>query len=804
MTKISLAMIVRNAADSILPCLLSAQGAYDELVVVDTGSTDGTQDAILSVDPSATLLKWDDPNKEPGHGWISDFAYARNLSFDACTGDAIFWLDADDVLEHKHPGAHPGESMRSLIQSFFGAGREPRGDAIEMRYDYKRDPWGNTMVDAPRTRVVRNGYFRWKWPVHEDLRNLRTFSHVDSLQGAEFVLHRKKDKDDRESAERNLWIMQRYMNSGQEMDGRLWANVAGSYLSLGMHAPAVECFGEALQTSAGDHEAAYANLLRRGDALKKLGQIDAAMRDLSHASVLFPNRRQPWNSMAETAMEIGQYDKALALVDMAERIPASSEGFVAFTTAMQASPVYVRAMVHMNQGQYDLALEGFRKLARAFPGARELEDPVRLIEGSMERQGRYDALLTTCKMLPASAATKLLRAAPEDLATMPLVAKANRPERRKGQSVIVFYCGRGLDPWGPSSLATGIGGSEEAVILLSREFAALGWRVEVYAFPSAKDQGRDDHGVIWMPYSAFDPDEPSDIFIGWRQYQPHAAFHEKLDRAAEQSWLWLHDTIVPDYLQGEWCERLHGVFCLSESHASDMPEVMRPKVVLTTNGLNKGFFREGRNDPKEFIYASSPDRGLLPLLRMWPSIQQGIPGSRLHIYYGFTKHYLAAMAASHELRQIKVGIDALRGQHGVVWHGMVGQEELAQAFADCGFLLYPTSWHETSCLTLMKAQAMGCIPITSRYQESALPETAQFDLGPAARPGRIEADAAWQAEYVSAALAAAQRTDLGPMRDEMQAWARNEFSWSKVAKSWIKVFRQARKPAPQPEPVAAA
>ena len=80
---------------------------------------------------------------------------------------------------------------------------------------------------------------------------------------------------------------------------------------------------------------------------------------------------------------------------------------------------------------------------------------------------------------------------------------------------------------------------------------------------------------------------------------------------------------------------------------------------------------------------------------------------------------------------------------------------LAHSFARVGFWLYPSSFEETSCITGMRAQALGAVPITSRHPDSALPETVgKFDLGPDVGSDcvwrancKIRDDAAWLQAY---------------------------------------------------------
>ena len=101
---------------------------------------------------------------------------------------------------------------------------------------------------------------------------------------------------------------------------------------------------------------------------------------------------------------------------------------------------------------------------------------------------------------------------------------AGRPYRPAGKPVLVLLCMTSHDYWGPSSVdGPGIGGSEEATIFISREFAKLGYFVEVYGLPSGYDEGMDrtDPNVWWLPWGMFDPDTPAHVHITWRNIWSH-------------------------------------------------------------------------------------------------------------------------------------------------------------------------------------------------------------------------------------------------------------------------------------------
>jgi glycosyltransferase involved in cell wall biosynthesis len=85
--RLSLCMMVRNEAETLEQCLRLARPHVDEVVVVDTGSTDGTQDIARRYADVYEEIVW------PG-----SFSEARNHTFDLATGDYILVLDGDEYV----------------------------------------------------------------------------------------------------------------------------------------------------------------------------------------------------------------------------------------------------------------------------------------------------------------------------------------------------------------------------------------------------------------------------------------------------------------------------------------------------------------------------------------------------------------------------------------------------------------------------------------------------------------------------------------------------------------------------------
>jgi glycosyltransferase involved in cell wall biosynthesis len=149
--KVSLTMIVKNEEANLPACLGSAAGVFDEVVVLDTGSTDRT--VAIARAHGARVFDF---------VWVDDFAAARNAALARATGDFAFWLDADDVLD---------PPQRDRLQALLAGlrGDDPAGYVVRCRCDPGPDgTGGDTVVDHIRLFPVREDV-RWAYAVHEQI-----------------------------------------------------------------------------------------------------------------------------------------------------------------------------------------------------------------------------------------------------------------------------------------------------------------------------------------------------------------------------------------------------------------------------------------------------------------------------------------------------------------------------------------------------------------------------------------------------------------------------------------------------------
>ena len=148
MSTISLAMIVKNEEKTLARCLNSIKEAVDEIIIVDTGSTDSTKQIAKKF-----------TNNVYDFEWVNDFSKARNYAFSLSTSDNIMWLDADDVV--------PKTTLEKIkiLKTILAP---QKIDMVFMLYATSFNLSNEPTFKFYRERIVKNhsGYI-WQDPVHE-------------------------------------------------------------------------------------------------------------------------------------------------------------------------------------------------------------------------------------------------------------------------------------------------------------------------------------------------------------------------------------------------------------------------------------------------------------------------------------------------------------------------------------------------------------------------------------------------------------------------------------------------------------
>ncbi len=192
MVSVSLCMIVKNEEDVLERCLKSAADLVDEIIIVDTGSTDHTAEIAARFTSQVFNFPWQD-----------DFSAARNESFSHASMDYCMWLDADDLLLEEDRAA-----LLALKETL-----DPDVSVVMAPYHTGFDESGRVTFSYYRERLMKNrAGMRWVGAVHEAVTPIGKILYADFA-----VTHRKAHPAD---PDRNLRIYQSQLREGKNLESR--------------------------------------------------------------------------------------------------------------------------------------------------------------------------------------------------------------------------------------------------------------------------------------------------------------------------------------------------------------------------------------------------------------------------------------------------------------------------------------------------------------------------------------------------------------------------------------------------------
>jgi len=192
--KISLCMIVKNEGLTLSRCLNSVSGIVDEIVVVDTGSTDSTCEIARQYGAILHHFLWND-----------NFSDARNASLELAQGDWILFLDADEELSSDNR-----ESLIRLVQD-----EAVEGYFVKIMNYLGKEGWIETVPDLV-FRLFRNKKeYRFRGAIHEQIADVilenNSKARYQIAEDLTIIHHGYLDKviRDKDKKHRNLMLIEK-------------------------------------------------------------------------------------------------------------------------------------------------------------------------------------------------------------------------------------------------------------------------------------------------------------------------------------------------------------------------------------------------------------------------------------------------------------------------------------------------------------------------------------------------------------------------------------------------------------------
>lgn len=225
MITISLCMIVKNEERILARCLDTVADLVEEIVIVDTGSTDRTKEIAARYTEKIYDFVWKD-----------DFSEARNFAFSKAGKEYIYSADADEVLDEENR-----QRFRILKETLL-----PEIELVQMKYGNQLQNGSVYNFDEEyRPKLFkRQRQFVWEGPIHETIRTSPVIYDSDIV-----ITHMQEESH----ADRDLENFRRHTGAGVRLDKRLHHMYAGELFLAGKKEDFLKARGFFVSSAADVH-----------------------------------------------------------------------------------------------------------------------------------------------------------------------------------------------------------------------------------------------------------------------------------------------------------------------------------------------------------------------------------------------------------------------------------------------------------------------------------------------------------------------------------------------------------------------
>ena len=289
--------------------------------------------------------------------------------------------------------------------------------------------------------------------------------------------------------------------------------------------------------------------------------------------------------------------------------------------------------------------------------------------------------------------------------------------------LFVFCADGGFNEWsGKNILTTGVGGSETYIIEMARWIQKTG-NFQTIVFCNTPEGSEElFEGTIYKPLSQYYEFVNTNyihscVVSRFSEYLPVS-----FKGFTESVYLVVHD-LTPSGIVIPVDKKLKNIFCLTEWHVTYLTSIFPQLASITVPfyyGIDDRFKSVAtaksvatNKIKNKFIYSSFPNRGLLQLLQMWPTIIENVPTSTLHIYSDVNNKW-SNDVEPQKMQQIRDLLGNMTdSKYGIHYYGWVSKKELAEAWLSADIWFYPCTFAETFCLTALEAASSKTFVVTN-------------------------------------------------------------------------------------------
>jgi tetratricopeptide (TPR) repeat protein len=661
------AMIVKNAGPEFEQILLNNLQYIDRWCIVDTGSTDGTQEIIKRVLKNKKGKLYEQP--------FVNFKVSRNNCLDFAGTTCKFTMMLDDTYQ-----------LRGNIRTFLN---EVRGDQFSDSFSLLIQSDDNEYYS---NRIIKsNTFLRYKYTIHEVITDENNIN-VTIPKECAWVFDVRSDYMEKRTNDRKYLDLQMLFDELNETpdDPRSLYYIAqtygclkdyvnqAKYFELRLAHPVQGYIQEKIDTFF-ELARIYNFKIHRGtnkDITDGIGMVpeeewEVCKKLYLEAYNLDTNRPDSLYFIGIHYYLIGDYQQAYIYFKKGFEIgyPINSQYSLKPTLSFHFLPKFLTEVCYYVE-DHELGKKSAELYLTNNPSTNLISNWYN-IHSEIVKMGKMITIKQTDK-------------------------------------TFVIVADGGWTNWNGNTLETeGLGGSETWVIETARNIKSINASFLVIVF--CKTNEIDYHcGVEYRPISSFNKFVVNNvvdycIISRYTQYIPVALKGNCKNVGVIFHDLLIPETIIPNHPKLKW------IFGLTDWHGEQIKKMFPcfKEIVHTTNyGIEK--FEISSKIKNSFIYSSFPNRGLSVLLKLWPRILELLPDATLNVYCDLN-HEWTNKVAPDEISFIKQNIN----KPGIVNHGWVSKKELYDAWSKTEYWLYPCIFEETFCLTAYEAAISKTFVITN-------------------------------------------------------------------------------------------
>lgn len=644
---LQLVMIVKNGAKLVTETLLTIKPHIDYWTILDTGSTDGTQEVIKKKLEGIPGKLYEEP--------FIDFSTSRNRALELAGNICKYTIMLDDTYV-----LHGAVLLKKYIK------QNKKFSAFNIKIFNNPDVEEASFYYSIRILRAENN-LRYKYKVHEivDI----PLNKVNTIHIEDIYIFDNNTMEGLNRSQKRQNIQIKLMKEDLEIypnDPYIFYNMARSYYNLSKFKIACVYFKKSKKFASKTSNVYYSSsyfyyLINSNKRYLPWIELEQILVELTKT---FPKRAEPFYQIALNKYREKDYIKSADILKKAYKINLPDDGSMdLFVDIYTINIPFLLSESLIKTEEFDLA------------------EKIIKIETQKENSSNlyYNLILSISNL------------------------NFGKPIKFEKKSV-VFNVGRIAKLWTPDNIHKKGSGSEIMAFNIAKN---LTHNFRVFLFGNFKDGEESTEGIYSgvqfidiSHYTEFIKKYYIDNLIVLRNSSNLLYFE-----SVENVYFWIHD-VLPFTHSGIFQThktKLKKVVCVSEwqkintQMQFDIPDEY---FSIIENAIDINRFvpnPEIQREKFRFIYSSSPDRGLNYLLEIIPKIKEKYSETTLHIF---------ANRLIIDDESIKI---IENNQDYIHLHSRVSQNELAIEFMKSDVWLYPTDFEETYCITAVEAMASGVL-----------------------------------------------------------------------------------------------